>query len=268
MGSVTAEGGRRVHFEHHEGRGPAVVLLPGWGVSLRCWDPVLRALLDVGRAAILVDARGCGRSDRDFADRSIEALAGDVVRVVEATRAEPVVLNGWSLGGAVAVAAARRLGSRAAGLVLTAGATPRYTAAPDWPEGIPAAALEENLRQLGANRAAFLRELSGGVFHAALSDAVPSWLWQLFLETSPSADASLADLGATDQRAALAEIRVPALVAGGRNDAVVPFAIAERAAELLPRGRLEVFEKSGHAPFLEETGSYVRTLLAFLDELG
>ena len=48
----------------------------------------------------------------------------------------------------------------------------------------------------------------------------------------------------------------------------MPFPIAERAAELLPRGRLEVFEKSGHAPFLEETEGYVKRLFAFLDELG
>lgn len=268
MALLEAEGTRRVHYEHHAGRGPAVLLIPGWGVSLRCWDPVLRALLDAGRETLLVDARGCGGSDRDFADRSIAALGGDVARVVDASGLDAVVLNGWSMGGAVAVEAASRLGERVRGLVLTAAATPRYTAAPDWPEGVPAEALRENLRQLATNRAAFLRELAGGVFHAALPEAVPAWLWQLFMETTPTADASLANLGEVDQRTTLRSLRLPALVAGGRNDPVVPLPIAERAAELLPRARLEVFEKSGHAPFLEETERYVQRLLAFLDGLG
>ena len=50
-----------------------------------------------------------------------------------------------------------------------------------------------------------------------------------------------------------------------RREIVDP-AIADRAAELLPNGRLLEFSESGHAPFLEEREKFNRELLAFLQD--
>ena len=46
----------------------------------------------------------------------------DVVRLVDHLSLDRPVINGWSLGGAVATAAVAKLGERASGLVLTGGA--------------------------------------------------------------------------------------------------------------------------------------------------
>ena len=59
-----------------------------------------------GHRVVLIDHRGCGESSKDFADMGIEAIAGDVVALVEHLGLSKVVLNGWSLGGSVVVAAA------------------------------------------------------------------------------------------------------------------------------------------------------------------
>lgn len=50
----------------------------------------------------------------------------------------------------------------------------------------------------------------------------------------------------------LARIDIPALVLVGRSDFITPPSQAQRMAALLPQATLEVFEASGHFPFVEE----------------
>jgi succinate dehydrogenase/fumarate reductase flavoprotein subunit len=80
----------------------------------------LRSEQVAGEQAVFA-AEGCGQSDRDFDDVSIAAIAGDVAGIVRHCTSKPAVLNGWSLGGAVAVEAAGLLGAACAGVVLTCG---------------------------------------------------------------------------------------------------------------------------------------------------
>ena len=74
MGMLTREAGRQIYFEHYAGRGPTVVLSHGWGMGCRAWDDTIARLTDRGHAVVAYDHRGCGRSDKDFADVSIDAL--------------------------------------------------------------------------------------------------------------------------------------------------------------------------------------------------
>ena len=65
MGTVTV--GREnstsidLYYEDH-GSGPPVVLLAGWPLDSRSWEPQLPPLLDAGHRVILYDRRGFGRS--------------------------------------------------------------------------------------------------------------------------------------------------------------------------------------------------------------
>ena len=128
MGRLAVEGDRQIHFEHYGGGSkPTVVLSHGWGMGCRVWDNTVARLVDAGHGVVIYDQRCCGQSDKDFADVSIEALGADLAALCRHLRLAAPVLNGWSLGGAVAVDAAARLGNEVGGLVLTGGATPRYT---------------------------------------------------------------------------------------------------------------------------------------------
>src|SRR4051794_21597597 len=133
MAYLEVEGDRRIYFEHHRGSGRPVVLVHGWGVTARCWDTVAPALRANGNAVVLLDQRTCGRSDKDFDDVSIAALGSDVAALCERLELRDPVVNGWSLGGAVAVDAVSRMGGRASGLVLTGGGGPRAPPARDRP---------------------------------------------------------------------------------------------------------------------------------------
>ena len=118
MARIDREDGREVYYEYHRGADTPVVLIHGWAMSSRIWAGLIEALQDAGHAVIAVDHRGCGQSDRDFADMSVAALAEDVAAIVRHCTSAPVVLNGWSLGGAVAAEAARLLCPQTAGLIL------------------------------------------------------------------------------------------------------------------------------------------------------
>ena len=268
MARLQVAEGRSIYYEQHAGTRLPVVLIHGWGMSCRVWDTTLTALKQAGHEVIAFDQRGCGSSDKDFATTSVTSSAQDVAMLVRHLGKERVAVNGWSLGGAIAVAAAGLLGKGCAGVVLTAGATPRYTQAEGFPHGGPVGSAAQTVAVLRADRANFLMGLTKGVSAEPQSAAVEQWLWSIFMQAAPAADDALADLDALDQRAALAALDVPVLSMVGARDAIVPADICRYAASIAKRGKVAEFAQSGHAPFLEEGPRYREVLLDFLRSLG
>ena len=268
MAHLTVDGEHRIYYERYGGAGRPVILVHGWGMSVRVWDTVLPALLDAGHEVVSFDHRGCGSSDKDFDDVSIDAIGSDVVRLVDELGLDGVVLDGWSLGGAVVVDAAAKLGARAAGVMLTGGATPKYVQGDGWPHGGTPEVMEQTLIALRDTRPEFLHALSEGVCHADVGRPTIEWMWQIFMQTSARADATLRNLGEIDQRETIANLPMPVLLAHGVHDAIVPYDIGAEASKMIPDGRLVDFGQSGHAPFLEENAKYRQELLEFIRSLG
>jgi pimeloyl-ACP methyl ester carboxylesterase len=96
---------------------PAIVFLHGLGSDLEAWRPALDRLR-AGRRVVAYDQRGHGGSApaRDGL-YTIEALAGDLQRVVQALGLRRLVLVGHSLSGAVLTAWAGSHPGQVAGLV-------------------------------------------------------------------------------------------------------------------------------------------------------
>jgi pimeloyl-[acyl-carrier protein] methyl ester esterase len=109
--------------------GLPLVLLHGWGMNLRVFDALV-APLATQRRVIRIDLPGHGRSPW------APSLApfGAQLELLLATLPPRCDLLGWSLGGLFAMAIAARAPQRLGALVLVA-ATPRFEAAPDWPQG-------------------------------------------------------------------------------------------------------------------------------------
>jgi pimeloyl-ACP methyl ester carboxylesterase len=267
MPDITVEDDRSLYYEHHAGAGPTVLLIHGWGANCRVWDSVTAALVDAGRAVVCFDQRGCGQSDKDFRENDVAVGILDAVALVDHLGLEAVVVNGWSLGGAVAVGVAHALGARCTGVVLTGGATPRYVQAPDFPHGGEAEGVAQTVAALRADRPAFLWQLATAVCAEEPAPGINDWLRTIFWQTSPAADAALASLAQLDQRKELSSLQVPVLSMIGDQDAFVDPAIGRIAAEMAPQGRLSEYEGVGHAPFLERGERYRAELLEFLSAL-
>ncbi len=259
----------RIYYEHYAAAGTCVVLSHGFGMGCRVWDNTIARLQDAGYAVLAYDHRGCGRSDKDFADVSISALGDDLAALCEIQGDRPVVLNGWSLGGAVVVDAAAKMPGRVAGLISTCGATPRYTQAQGFPHGGQAEDVAATVAALRADRVNFLKGLYfEGVFAAAVSEDVKDWCYRIALQASSAADASLGALAQLDQRQELAGLQVPCLFVTGEEDGVVPPGIGEFAAGHAARGTLAPVKGCGHAPFLEAPDEYHQVVLDFLQNIS
>ncbi|NCP19659.1 MAG: alpha/beta hydrolase [Erythrobacter sp.] len=98
--------GRRIAFRHTDGgagttAAPTIVFLPGYMSDMA--GSKASALFDWaqanGHACLLLDYSGCGESSGDFADGTLSRWRDEVLALIEAKVAGPVVLIGSSMGG-------------------------------------------------------------------------------------------------------------------------------------------------------------------------
>lgn len=267
MAYLTCEDGGQVYYEDHGKGDQALVLIHGWGMSSRVWDGVLIPLLDSGLRVVCLDHRGCGRSDFDFEDMGIKAIASDVVNLVAHLGLKNVVLNGWSLGGAVATQAAHDLGSNCRALVLTAGASPIYTQKPDLELGGKAEDVIATVDAINADRINVLTGVAGAVCAKPISDTVLNWMAQSFIDSSARASATLGELAHLDQREMLLALDLPVLSFICGQDGFVAPQISQWVADNHPRAKGVSFPESGHAPFIEERDQYLGELTDFIGAL-
>lgn len=102
------------------GEGPALLFIHGLGCASSCDYPSVAADAALrGRRMLLVDLLGSGFSDRPTGfGYTIEDHARSIVAMTEHVRLIELDLFGHSMGGAVAITAARMLGGRLRRLVL------------------------------------------------------------------------------------------------------------------------------------------------------
>jgi non-heme chloroperoxidase len=260
MAFIEVKDGARVYYEHRRGAKRPVLLIHGWGMSCRVWDATIDVLAEAGHATIAYDHRGCGHSDKDFADISIRSIAADGVAIVERLGLEGVIVNGWSLGGAVATEVASRLGGRCSGLVHTCAASPTYNGRPE-----DIAATEAAYR---LDRATFLKTLSAAICAKPVDQAVVDWMWSIFMQQGSGAIRALHDLGGIDQRDMLAALDIPVLVVRGAADPIVSPDIGQIAADTAKNAELVTLDGVGHAPFIEDFEGYHTALTRFVERLG
>ena len=140
---LTTPQGRRIAYHQTEGhqtagQGPGVVFLGGFksdmtgtkAQHLQDWAEA------TGRAFLRFDYSGHGQSDGDFLDGCIGDWAADAQAAIAALTTGPQVLVGSSMGGWMALLAAKAMPDRVAGLVGIA-------AAPDFTEDLMWASFTE-----------------------------------------------------------------------------------------------------------------------------
>ena len=86
-----------LYYEDH-GSGPPVVLLHGWPLDSRSWEPQLHPLLEAGHRVILYDRRGFGRSSRPAGGYDFDTLAADLHQVLTGLDLRDATVVGFSLG--------------------------------------------------------------------------------------------------------------------------------------------------------------------------
>lgn len=110
----------RLRYHDLAGDGPALIFIHGLGCASSCDYPTVAAAPALrGRRMLLVDLLGSGFSDRPQAfGYTIAEHAGTIVALIDALELTAIDLFGHSMGGAVAITTAAKLGGRLRSLVL------------------------------------------------------------------------------------------------------------------------------------------------------
>jgi pimeloyl-ACP methyl ester carboxylesterase len=119
------------------------------------------------------------------------------------------------------------------------------------------------------DKEAFIADFVPDMFHRPPAGEDLGWM---VAESSKlpagSLSAILFDQTVQDYRDLLPAIDLPTLICWGEHDRLLPVSGAQYMREHLRGARLELFDESGHCPFLEESDKFNRVVQEFLDSLG
>ena len=250
-----------------EGSGPPVTLLHGFTQSGRSWREVI-SRMPAGWRRIVPDLRGHGETQtRPGAPCSMEACTDDLVALWEELDLGRTHLVGYSMGGRLALHVAARRPERVASL-LTIGAH---------------AGLEEDAR---AGRVQGDEALAEQIEREGIEPFVDYWgSLPLFAGLARRGDSYLAEVRAErlknhvaglacSLRGMGAGVMEPVWNELGRVTAPCTFvagqldhgyvASARRLAASVPRGRVEIVPRAGHAVHQERPDAFARLLASHL----
>ena len=250
--------GQTIHY-WDVGSGPVVVLLHGLGSSKEDWLAVVGPLSKNHRL-LIPDQIGFGHSDKPLVSYSVQIFVDFLDEFLRQMKVEKASLVGESLGGWVSALYVTEISgtdrvSVVDKLVLAdAAGLKQKGPIPDFNTSLQSSGRllkslfydsswinDERIRQSFAHRLA----------------ANDGYTIQSFLNNPALASELLDDK--------LSQIRVPTLVAWGKQDQLVPFSSGEKYAAGIPGARLVAFDKCGHIPKAEKTAEFVSAVMAFLD---
>jgi pimeloyl-ACP methyl ester carboxylesterase len=249
-----------LHAERR-GSGPALLLLHGIGSNSRSFRHQLSELSDV-YTVIAWDAPGYGRSADPAEPFSMEDLADCAMGLLDRLDIGAAHVLGVSMGGVIAQLVYHRYPQRVMSLILAdtnagGGALPE----PERSERVQRRldAIDRlTPRQLAEQRAPQL------VRPDAPRELVDE-IVDIMAEVRPAGyRAAALALGAIDLTAQLPNIRVPALVIHGEDDAVVPVSTARELARAIPGAQLVLIERAGHVSNQEQPATFNAAVRAFL----
>jgi pimeloyl-ACP methyl ester carboxylesterase len=247
-------------FYEDVGEGLPLLLFHGFPLTSQSFWPQLSGLRGV--RLLVPDHRGFGKSPLGSAPITLELLAEDGLRVLDAAGLSTAVVGGVSMGGYVAMALLRLDPSRARGLVLI---DTQATADDEAGRARREASAVEVLTQgVGPLTAAMLPRLLAPHADAAVRARVE----HMMLGANPEAvaAASRAMAQRSDSRDVLARFVGPTLVVVGEHDAITPLAKARELAELVAGAELVTIAGAAHLPNLEQAAAFNATLEDFLGE--
>ena len=223
------------------------------------WEsPVWRHWLDglaEGHTVFRYDERGCGLSDRDVEDLSLDARVADLEAVIDAAGLERVALIGISQGGPVAVAYAARYPERVSHLVLYGTyARGRLEREPS-PSAREQAQLMVSLIRMGWGQGepAF-RRMFTTLFVPDASPEQMGWFDELQrVTTDPETAVRIRHArNHDDVTREAAQVASPTLVLHARDDALVPFSEGRLLATMIPGARFVPLESRNHILLADE----------------
>ncbi len=253
-----------VHYEAY-GRGKPVILLHGWINSWGVWQDSMVEIAEKGRYKVYaLDFWGFGESAKSSTlPFKVSSYVQMVDQFMETLGILAAPVFGHSMGGTVALSLALERPDK----------VPRVAVVGSPIDG---RSLHFFLKLGGVRwiarllwRAPFILEFVIRLVLIYDSDRTRKMILHDVSKTSTeSFFRSIGDLHHTDLRPRLGHVRVPTLGIFGLRDIIVDPRQSRVLAEGVPHARVEMFQRSGHFPMLDEPELFHGILLDFLKSPG
>lgn len=231
------------------------------------WQPVIEKLPEWIEVRAQ-DLPGHGlRHKESFSD--LQNLTDDVLLQCKASKkaGQPLMLVGWSLGALACIQSNIENSESSDGLMLVS-SNPCFVCRDDWSSGIEAEVFDQFAASLKLDFSGTIRrflslQVKGSDSGRALLRDLREKILQQAQPNDKSLDAGLAILKQIDLRAQLEQLTGPVCWALGEQDGLVKVELANVLKSLMSQAEVQVYSKSGHAPFLSNTEEFVQQLVAF-----
>jgi pimeloyl-ACP methyl ester carboxylesterase len=263
----TADGARIAYAT--VGSGPALIFAqPISHLELEWEEPRVRDLWEtIGRHHLVIryDRYGCGLSDRNRTDFSLDSEVRTVEAIVKELGLKSLVL--WGNGGQGASAAipyALKYPDRVSHLILSNAQARWHFAHASWGDVGPDAYRALVLSNSRMASLAMAERALGSSFDASSR----RWFFRFRQEamTPEMAAQIFAFWWDTDVRDLLPKVRVPTLVVHYRNDRAIPFEAGRELAAGIPGARFVPLEGDAHLFFFGDTKPLLRAIAEFLGD--
>lgn len=244
--------GKKLFYEEF-GDGRPLVLLPGDGVSSRMFEP-MKDLYQKGRRLILVDYLDTGRSDRrnELPSNPWQQAAQEVIALLEERAYGPVDLLGASGGALVALEVALRRPDLVKKVI-----------ADSFEGECPLESVVQALRQ---EREEQKQDPEAGDFLTFCHGED----WEQVLDRNTQAILDHAQSGEGFFSQSLEQLRRPVLLAGSRQDPLMPPGYLEDCYRVLsqriPNSRVHLFDEGDDPACLSNEVEFAAVAQEFLDK--
>ncbi|MFQ5328498.1 MAG: alpha/beta fold hydrolase [Thermodesulfobacteriota bacterium] len=253
-----------------------ILFLHGWATDAAVWERQLTALTGEYKCRTLTlpgHGDGAPWAEPTLAP-AVDSLLCSLKEYARAndTSEEGVVAVGWSLGGQVILQAAHLKPEYFRGVVLV-GATPCFVMRDDFAWGQSRGVTRRMAKELGRDLSSTLNGFYALNFteqelkSEEAADFVSHYSSRSASFHKGSILSALTALINTDIRGEVKKIETPALIIHGDSDAVVPLGAGAFLADVMPNARLEIFNDTGHAPFITQATRFNNVVRSFAEEL-
>ena len=260
-----------LYYEDH-GSGPLVVLLAGWPLDSRSWEPQLAPLVNAGHRVVVYDRRGFGRSSRPSTGYDFDTLAEDLHAVLAGLDLRDVTLVGFSLGtGELARYVGRHGTERLRGCVFIESLAPSFAKSAENPSGADEAVVASVQQAISHDRFQWLTGLLGDLFNLdenlghRISEETVRATWNAAADASPIATWACPPGWLEDFTSDITKIDVPTLIMHGTADRILPIdGQGRRLHAALPHARYAEIDGGPHVMGVTHADEVNAQLLAFL----
>ncbi|KOU75578.1 alpha/beta hydrolase [Streptomyces virginiae] len=252
---------------------PAVMLAHGFGCDQNMWRLVVPEL-ERDFTVVLFDHVGAGNSELSAWSRdryaSLDGYVDDVLELCRELDLGPITFVGHSVSAMMGVLAAARRPEAFAGLVLLA-PSPCFIDDPatGYRGGFSAEDIDELLESLDANYLGWSGAMAPVIMGNPDRPELGEELTNSFCRTDPEIARVFARVTfLSDNRADLAAVTVPTLVAQCSHDAIAPPEVGAFVHAQIPGSRLVTLNATGHCPQLAAPEETAAAIAAFAGASG